>query len=57
MFTDWWAIDGVICLLIFAAALWGAVKGLGDTVISLASIAGGAALGVFYSGKISASRT
>ena len=55
MFTDWWAIDGVICLLIFAAALWGAVKGLGDTVIRLASIAGGAALGIFYSDEISAS--
>ncbi len=54
MFTDWWAIDGVICIIIFAAALWGAVKGIGDTIIRLASIAAGVGLGIFYSDKISA---
>ena len=54
MFTNWWAIDGFICILIFAAALWGAVKGIGDTVIRIASIGAGIGLGVFYSDKISA---
>ena len=48
------AIDGVICFLILAAALWGAVKGIGDTMIRIASIAAGIGLGVFYSDKISA---
>ena len=54
MFTEWWAIDGVICIIIFAAALWGAVKGIGDTIIRIASIAAGIGLGIFYSDKISA---
>jgi uncharacterized membrane protein required for colicin V production len=54
MFTEWWAIDGCICIIIFAAALWGAVKGIGDTIIRIASIAAGIGLGVFYSDKISA---
>lgn len=54
MFTEWWAIDGVICIIIFAAALWGAVKGIGDTIIRIASIAAGIGLGIFYSDKTSA---
>ena len=54
MFTNWWAIDGFICILIFATALWGAVKGIGDTVIRIASIGAGIGLGIFYSDKISA---
>lgn len=54
MFTNWWAIDGFICILIFATALWGAVKGIGDTVIRIASIGAGIGLGIFYSDDISA---
>ena len=54
MFTNWWAIDGFICILIFATALWGAVKGIGDTVIRIASIGAGIGLGIFYSDRINA---
>ena len=54
MFTNWWAIDGFIILLILAAAIWGAVKGIGDTVIRLAGTAAGIGLGIFYSDKITA---
>ena len=54
MFTNWWAIDGLICILILATALWGAVKGIGDTVIRIAGIGAGIGLGVFYSDKITA---
>lgn len=54
MFTNWWAIDGFIILLILAAAIWGAVRGIGDTVIRLAGTAAGIGLGIFYSDKITA---
>lgn len=54
MFTNWWAIDGLIVIIIAAAALWGAAKGIGDTVIRIASIAAGIGLGIFYSDKVSA---
>ena len=51
---NWWAIDGLIVIIILAAALWGAVKGIGDTVVRIAGIGAGIGLGIFYSDKISA---
>ena len=54
MNIEWWMIDGVIGLIILAAAIIGAVRGIGDTVLRIAGIFGGAVLGYMYSGKVSA---
>lgn len=47
-------IDGGICLIALIAALRGAVKGVGDTIIKILCIAAGLGLGVFYSDRLSA---
>lgn len=54
MTIEWWMIDGVVCLIIFAAAIRGAAKGIGDTIIRIVCIVGGLALGVMYSDRLSA---
>ena len=54
MNIEWWMIDGILCLIIFGAALWGAVKGIGDTIIRIAGIVGGVVLGVMCSDRLSA---
>ena len=54
MNIEWWMIDGILCILIFATALWGAVKGIGDTIIRIAGLIGGVVLGVMFSDKLSA---
>ncbi|MBE6040248.1 MAG: hypothetical protein E7219_04735 [Clostridiales bacterium] len=53
MNIEWWMIDGIIGLIILAAAVTGAARGIGDTVIRIAGIAGGIILGVFFSDKVS----
>ncbi len=47
-------IDGAVCLIVLAAVLRGAIKGIGDTVIKMLCIVGGAGLGVFYKDKLKA---
>lgn len=47
-------IDGAVCLIALIAALRGAVKGVGDTIIKILCIAAGLGLGVFYSDRLSA---
>lgn len=45
-------IDGVVGLIILAAVLRGAVKGVGDTLIKMLCIIGGVGLGVYYKDKV-----
>ena len=47
-------IDGAVGLIVLVAALRGAIKGIGDTVIKMLCIVGGIALGVFYKDKLKA---
>lgn len=47
MNIEWWMIDGAVGLIVLIAALRGAVKGIGDTVIRILCIVGGIALGIF----------
>ena len=46
-------IDGAVGLIVLIAAIRGAAKGIGDTVIRIAGIIGGVALGVLFSDKLS----
>ena len=50
---EWWMIDGGVCLIALIAALRGAVKGVGDTIIKILCIAAGLGLGIFYSDRLS----
>ena len=45
-------IDGILCLIVFIAAVIGAAKGIGDTIIRIAAVIGGGALAFLYSGKV-----
>jgi len=54
MDIQWWMIDGAVALIVLIAALRGAVRGVGDTVIRILCIVGGIGLGVFYKDKLSA---
>lgn len=45
-------IDAGVCLIILGAALMGAVKGIGDTLIRILWIAGGIGLGVLFRQKL-----
>lgn len=45
-------IDGAVGLIVLVAALRGAVKGIGDTLLKMICILGGIGLGVFYSDKL-----
>lgn len=45
-------IDGAVGLIVLVAALRGAVKGIGDTILKIICIIGGIGLGVFYSDKL-----
>ena len=47
MNIEWWMIDGAVGLILLIAALRGAVKGIGDTIIRILCIVGGLALGIF----------
>jgi len=47
-------IDGAVVLIILIAALRGAVRGVGDTVLRILCIVGGIGLGVFYKTKLAA---
>lgn len=53
MNIEWWMLDGIIALIVLAAAIIGAVKGIGDTILRIAGIIGGAALGFIYSDRVS----
>lgn len=53
MNIEWWMLDGLIGLVMLIAMLRGIIKGIGDTVLRLIGIAGGLALCVFYSGRVS----
>lgn len=52
MNIEWWMIDGAVGLIFLIAALRGAVRGIGDTVIRILCIAGGIGLGVFCKDQI-----
>ena len=54
MNIEWWMIDGGVCLIALIAALRGAVKGVGDTIIRILCIAAGLGLGIFFSDRLSA---
>lgn len=54
MNIEWWWIDVIVLLIILLAALRGAIKGIGDTIVRIASILGGVILGTALSGKVSA---
>lgn len=54
MVIEWWMIDGAVCLIIILAALTGAVRGIGDTVLRILGIAGGLFLGTMYSDRVEA---
>ena len=41
MNIEWWMIDGAVGLIFLIAALRGAVRGIGDTIIRILCIAGG----------------
>ena len=45
-------IDGGVCLIVLIAALTGAVKGIGDTILRIAAVIGGGALAFLYSDKV-----
>ena len=52
MNIEWWMIDGAVGLILLIAALRGAVKGIGDTIIRMLCIVGGIALGVFCKDQV-----
>ena len=54
MNIEWWMIDGAVALIVLIAALRGAVRGVGDTIIRILCIVGGIGLGIFYKDKLSA---
>lgn len=54
MNIEWWMIDGAVALIVLIAALRGAVKGVGDTILRILCIVGGIGLGIFYKDKLSA---
>lgn len=54
MTIQWWMVDGFIGLIILAAAIRGAARGIGDTFLRILGFLGGLALGLFYSQKVSA---
>ena len=47
-------IDGAVGLIVLAAVLRGAIKGVGDTVIKMICIIGGIGLGVYFKDKLKA---
>jgi len=47
-------IDGAVGLIVLAAVLRGAIKGIGDTVIKMICIIGGIGLGVYFKDKLKA---
>jgi len=51
---EWWMIDGAVGLIVLAAVLRGAIKGIGDTVIKMICIIGGIGLGVYFKDKLKA---
>lgn len=53
MNIEWWMIDGAVGLILVIAALRGAVKGIGDTIIRMICIVGGLALGIFCKEPVS----
>lgn len=52
MNIEWWMIDGAIGLIVLAAAIVGAAKGIGDTILRIVGIVGGLALGTVYSAQV-----
>jgi uncharacterized membrane protein required for colicin V production len=52
MNIEWWMIDGAVALIVLIAALRGAVRGIGDTILKMICIFGGIGLGVFFSDKL-----
>ncbi len=49
---EWWMIDGAVGLIILIAAIIGAAKGIGDTLLRILGIVVGAALGFKYSERV-----
>lgn len=54
MNIEWWMIDGLVCLIMLAAALRGAVRGISDTILRLLGLIGGGVLAVMFSDRLSA---
>lgn len=53
MKIEWWMIDGGVGLILLVAAVLGAAKGIGDTVLRILGFIGGLVLAVFFSGRVS----
>lgn len=51
---EWWMIDGAVGLIVLVAALRGAIKGIGDTILRIICILGGIGLGVYFKDKLKA---
>ena len=49
---EWWMIDGIVGLVILVAAIIGAAKGIGDTLLRILGFFGGIALAFMYSDKL-----
>ena len=45
-------IDGAVGLIVLAAAIRGAAKGIGDTILRILGIVGGLVLGTMFSGRV-----
>ena len=54
MKIEWWMLDGAVGLICLVAVIRGAVRGIGDTILRIISLAGGFALSYFYLDKVSA---
>ena len=51
---EWWMLDGAVGLIVLAAVLRGAIKGVGDTIIKMLCIVGGIGLGVYFKDRLKA---
>jgi len=49
---EWWMVDGLIGLVVAIAAIKGAAKGIGDTVLRIVGFFVGLAVSVMYSNKV-----
>ena len=52
MNIQWWMIDGAVGLIILAAVLRGAIKGIGDTLLKMISIIAGIGLGFYFKDRL-----
>ncbi len=53
MKIEWWMIDGGVALILLVAAIRGAAKGIGDTVLRILGFIGSLVFAVLFSKKVS----